>query len=448
MLGTKNRLYYLPAGSASEKDVTAHKADFQFQDVVLKFHADLFRGVKLQILNPGTAYGVLRRLTPEALQTAVLSSQDIVILTRLPARLPIVAGSISEELQTPLSHVNLAACARNTPNIAFNGSVVPDSVLQLQDSLVKFVVSSNGYTLTKASIKEAQDFWQKRAGDTIHLASDATDTVLHDFTTIGFSYANRVGVKAANLAELHHVIPDNTPDGFAVPFYYYDQFLSFATVTDSLCVLAKSSCEKDGHASALCAQVQQACEDHDSSESLKSYISRTIARSDFAADSRTREAMLGGIRYMFRHIPVMPDFANQLDSKVFAMFDTSTVHLRSSTNSEDLDDFNGAGLYTSEGASHVAGNLPSEEIRKVWASVWNWSAYEERAWWNIEQLSVKMGVAVHKSFPSELANGVVLSQNIADLSVAGIYANIQKGEISITNPTDGSKPEIISIVPG
>jgi hypothetical protein len=92
-------------------------------------------------------------------------------------------------------------------------------------------------------------------------------------------------------------------------------------------------------------------------------------------------------------------------------------------------------------------DLPSDEIRKVWASVWSFKAFEERSLWNIDHMSVQMAVAVHEAFPDEVANGVIITQNIADYSVAGIYANIQLGETSITNPEGGERPEIISIIP-
>jgi phosphoenolpyruvate synthase/pyruvate phosphate dikinase len=121
--------------------------------------------------------------------------------------------------------------------------------------------------------------------------------------------------------------------------------------------------------------------------------------------------------------------------------------LRSSTNSEDLSDFNGAGLYKSVKATTREKDLPSDEIRKVWASVWSFKAFEEREFWNIDHMSVQMAVAVHEAFPDEVANGVIITQNIADYSVAGIYANIQVGETSITNPEGGELPEIISIIP-
>ncbi len=158
--------------------------------------------------------------------------------------------------------------------------------------------------------------------------------------------------------------------------------------------------------------------------------------------------MLEGIGYLIRHAPPDSQFAEQLNEKVRTQFGTATVRLRSSTNAEDLDEFNGAGLYESVSASGRPGDLPSEEIRKVWASVWSFRAYEERTWWNMDQLAVKMGVAVHLAYPDEIANGVIVSQNIANPAMAGIYVNLQLGETSITNPDDGSRPEIVTLMAG
>ena len=277
-----------------------------------------------------------------------------------------------------------------------------------------------------------------------------------------------VGVKAANLAELHKLLPDNSPDGFAVPFYHYSHFMDYAQVTEELCERSFDDCGNEGRSSEICTQVKTACghalqQEPEGSEpaeasstsslsfskgtSLRSYIASIVNREDFAADTRLREAMLDNIRYMFKHIPVEKSFGEALDAKVRELYGEADVRLRSSTNSEDLSDFNGAGLYKSVQATTREKDLPSDEIRKVWASVWSFKVFEERSLWNIDHFSVQMAVAVHESYPDEVANGVIITQNIADYSVAGIYANIQVGETSVTNPEGGELPEIISIIP-
>lgn len=452
--GSKNRLFYMPAGSSAEKAAAEFANEFKAADIPVYTHAQLFGDIPFQIMNTGTAYGTLRKLTATELDTAIVSSHDILILETLPAEIPLVAATISKDAQTPLSHVNLAAKARKTPNIAFNGNELPDSLLALCGKLVKLEVKANSFTVGEATLEEAQTFWNKNVRDPIKLTYDLSDSGLIDFADLKFNSSKSVGVKAANLAELHKLLPENSPDGFAVPFYHYSKFMDYAQVTEELCERSFADCVKEGRASDVCSQVKTACSaaitvgsaDAQNFATLRSYIANIIAREDFVADTRLREAMLDNIRYMFKHIPVEKSFGDALDAKVRNLYGEAGVRLRSSTNSEDLSDFNGAGLYKSVKATAREKDLPSDEIRKVWASVWSFKVFEERSLWNIDHMSVQMAVAVHEAFPDEVANGVIITQNIADYSVAGIYANIQVGETSITNPEGGELPEIISII--
>ena len=457
--GSKNRLFYMPAGSTAERAAAEYADEFKKKDILVFTHAELFGDIPYQIMNTGTAYGTLRKLTAAELDTAIVSSHDILILETLPAEIPLVAATISKDAQTPLSHVNLAAQARKTPNIAFNGNALPDSLLALCGKLVKLEVKSNSYTVHEATLDEAQAFWNKNVRKPITLTYDLSDSGLVDFANLNFTSSKTVGVKAANLAELHKLIPENSPDGFAVPFYHYSHFMDYAQVTEELCERSFADCEKEGRASNVCTQVKNACvsalrqaQGTESSEAsgtatLRSYVENLIAREDFKTETRLREAVLDNIRYMFKHIPVDKNFGDAFDAKVRTLYGEAGVRLRSSTNSEDLEDFNGAGLYKSVKATAREKDLPSDEIRKVWASVWSFKAFEERTLWNIDHMSVQMAVAVHEAYPNEVANGVIITQNIADYSVAGIYANIQVGETSITNPEGGELPEIISIIP-
>ncbi|MBQ7079098.1 MAG: hypothetical protein IJM92_05400 [Fibrobacter sp.] len=461
--GAKNRLFYMPAGSTAERAAAEYANEFKKADILVFTHAELFGDIPYQIMNTGTAYGTLRKLTAAELDTAIVSSHDILILETLPAEIPLVAATITKDAQTPLSHVNLAAKARKTPNVSFNGNELPDSLLALCGKLVKLDVKANSYTVGEATLEEAQAFWNKNVRNPITLAYDLSDSGFIDFANLNFKSSKSVGVKAANLAELHKLLPENSPDGFAVPFYHYSHFMDNAQVTEELCGRSFEDCGNEGRSSEICTQVKNACistlrqaQSAVSREaepavapraSLRGYITNIIARDDFKTDTRLREAMLDNVRYMFKHIPVENSFGDALDAKVRELYGEAGVRLRSSTNSEDLEDFNGAGLYKSVKATAREKDLPSDEIRKVWASVWSFKVFEERALWNIDHMSVQMAVAVHEAYPNEVANGVIITQNIADYSVAGIYANIQVGETSITNPEGGELPEIISIIP-
>jgi hypothetical protein len=452
--GTDLRLVYVPASSDHEAVLAASDSLFERSGALWLSRNDLYGGITLQLLNTGIAYGNLRKMTPEQLMTSVVSFKDIILLTRLPNEVPLMGGCITEELQTPLAHVNVAARSRGTPNIALLGASEDSRVKPFIDSgtLVKFEVTKAGFTITETTQAEADAFWESKHPDDVEVpAADTTTEGLIDFKDLGFTDSTLVGAKAANLAECRAVLGDTVPDGFGVPFFYYQQFIDAAQVTASLCTDASADCVKEGRANVTCEKVRIKCADICAQASaevgqpvLANYIQAFLDDPDFIQDSTYREASLDGIRYLFGHIPVDSAFATLIDSRAALKFGDVPIRLRSSTNAEDLADFAGAGLYESFSANQ-SDKLPSDRIRKVWASTWNWRAFEERAFMGLTHTDVKMGVAVHPAFPDELANGVLVTRNLLDPAIDGYYVNVQKGETSVTNPVDGALPEIFSV---
>ncbi len=217
--------------------------------------------------------------------------------------------------------------------------------------------------------------------------------------------------------------------------------------TDALCTAARTDCEQEGRSVAICTAAEQLCSAGQKPETLWTYVDRLLVDESFRTDSLLREAALDGLRFQIGHIDVDPSFAQSLNSRVAEVFGALKVRIRSSTNTEDLPNFSGAGLYRSLSAYANSPRVASERIRKVWASVWNWRAFEERSFWNIDHRSVRMGCAVNQAFPDEAANGVLITQNIADPVVAGMYVNVQLGELAVTNPENGALPEIFTIIP-
>jgi pyruvate,water dikinase len=442
------RLVYSPAGERQQEELLEAAPRFDAVDALYTDPAELYAGVDQQILNPGLAYGTLRRFTPDELARAVLSTQDIVVLTRLPNELPVVGGTITAELQTPLAHVNVAARARGTPNLALRDADDDPRVAPLLGRLVRFEVTGAGFSLTEATSAEAEAFWDAQARDPFVPASDVDDHGLPSLEEVHFADSIYCGVKAANLAELRQLLGDEAPTGFVVPFRAYDQHLSTVTATAALCAEARGDCALEGRDEALCAAAFERCAaSAEDGDSLYGYAARLLADEDFARDTPLREACLDSLVYLVRHGPVDRDFADALDARVAEVFGTAQVRLRSSTNAEDLPNFSGAGLYDSVSAVASGDDRASSEIRKVWASVWSFRAFEERRLWNIDHLAVRMGVAVNQAFDDEAANGVLITQNVTNPGVVGMYVNVQLGEVSVTNPEDGALPEVFTILP-
>jgi hypothetical protein len=213
------------------------------------------------------------------------------------------------------------------------------------------------------------------------------------------------GGKAANFGALIHVPGVNVPPGFAVPIHYYRQFM-----------------QDNGFDQRVLA---------------------LIADDSFANDAAARDAELGRLRADMRMAPVDPGFEQMLMAELERSYRGARMRFRSSTNAEDLDGFTGAGLYTS--VSGDAGDRESvlDAVRQVWASVWSFRAFEERSFRSIEHGQVGMALLVHRSFPTEEANGVALTNNPFDpLGIEpAFYVNVQIGEFSVVQPPPGTQTE-------
>lgn len=449
LAGGDLRVVYLPAGATQESQLATATKQFALFDSAWTQREELYGDVSLQVLNPGLAYGTLRLMTPEEMDVTPVSFQDILLLTHLPNDLPIVGGTITEELQTPLAHVNVMARTRGTPNIALLEASKDPRIAPLLGKLVRFEVKDGGFTIEETTLAEAEAYWDSLKKDPSSPPCDLERKDLPLFSEIGFAESISVGVKAANVAELTRVVSVNAPSGFAVPFYYYQQFMTQSTKTTAACEEAATDCVTEGRPQDLCDRALVLCvgEEADDGESFEELAFRMLDDATFRSDTALRDAALNSLRYLIRNTPVDPQFASALDMRVLQVFGGTKARLRSSTNAEDLPNFSGAGLYTSVGAYASGTDAASLEIRKVWASIWNFKAVEERTFWAIDHKAVKMAVLVSTAYPDEIANGVLITQNIADPTVYGMYVNVQLGEIAVTNPEAETMPEIFTIVP-
>lgn len=143
---------------------------------------------------------------------------------------------------------------------------------------------------------------------------------------------------------------------------------------------------------------------------------------------------------------------------VFGAADVS-VRFRSSSNAEDGAFFNGAGLYDSF-TGCLADDLDSDDtgpsacdatqanergacraLRKVWASLWNAKAFDERAFYGVDPARVAMGVLVNERSEAELANMVAFSGNPLASGDARYLVNAQIDELPVVSPQPGMWPE-------
>ena len=372
---------------------------------------ELFADIDYQPLNLGTSMGQLRFVSAAELDTAYVGFRDIVVLDAVPNDISVVMGIITATFQTPLSHINVLSQNRGTPNMGLREAFTNPDLLALDGKWVALAVGAFDYTVTEVTQAEADAWWEANKPDPIGVPDlDVSVTDLRDIEAIldietdglGGALAKAIpafGGKASHYAAFPHMDSIPYPKAFAIPVYYYRQFM-----------------EQNGF-------------DVD--------IATMLADSAFQNDPATREARLDALRTAMKSAPVDADFEALLLAKLASDYPGTRVRFRSSTNCEDLDGFTGAGLYTSRSGDPGDPLYPVlDAIRTVWSSVWYFRAFEERTYRSIEHTAVGMALLVHRSFPDEEANGVAVTANLFDSQglEPGFYVNVQFGEASVVLP--------------
>jgi len=361
---------------------------------------DLFSNTTFQPMNQEEAFGRLVVSTG----TETLSARDIVIFRTLPNDLTYVSGIITEVPQTPLSHVNLKAQQNDTPNAFIeNASSHPD-IAPLVGQNVYYRVTPEGFELRAATQNEVEAYFESiRPAETSFPHRDLSETRILSLSQVAFQDSDSFGGKAANVAELGRLFPGTAPEGFAIPFYFYDEFMKYNGFYDEAAAM--------------------------------------ILNPDFQNNATFREQQLANFRRRIKKESGMPFWMYEALSNLQSEASIGvTPRLRSSANAEDSTSFNGAGLYDSFTHKEDEGHL-SKSVLQVWASLWNYRAFEEREFYRIDHLTSAMGILVHPNQKNEQANGVALARNIFDPSWEGYYFNVQAGENLVTNPEANSIPE-------
>ncbi len=391
--------YHAP--SETQRQVQAEsQAEFDQSFVHTIETEALFSNVTFQPMNQQEAFGRLVLSTG----SETLSARDIVIFRNLPNDLTYVSGIITEVPQTPLSHVNLKATQNDTPNAFIANASNHPEIAPLIGQDVFYRVTPEGFEIRPATATEVDHYFESiRPAQTTSPPRNLSETSIKPLSQISFAQSNAFGSKAANVAELQKILPDHSPDGFAIPFYFYDEFMKhngFYAVLDEM-----------------------------------------LADPDFQSDAAIREQRLADFREMIKDDSTMPQWMyDELGDWQFYFPTYVTPRLRSSANAEDSTNFNGAGLYDSFSHYWNEGHL-GKSVRQVWASLWNYRAYEEREFYRIDHRTSAMGILVHPNEKYEQANGVAVARNIFDPNWEGYYFNVQLGENLVTNPDFDTVPE-------
>lgn len=373
-----------------------------------------------QPLNLAESIGSLRFVTAQELedQTQYVDFQDIVVLDHVPNDISVTLGIITSDFQTPLAHINVLSQNRGTPNMALKGAFEDETLRALENQWVRLDVAQDAYQIEAVSAEVAADWWEAHRPAVVAVPNvNKDETELRDIGKLVDLEADSIkdavkkatlafGGKAAHYGALSHVEGLPVLKAFAIPVHYYFEFM-----------------ERHG---------------------FDEQVAALLADSEFQSSPKVRDERLEELRDAIKAAPMDPEFMANLRTKLNRDFPGERMRFRSSTNAEDLEGFTGAGLYTSKTGDESGTNPDPDEsydnaIRKVWASVWYFRAFEERRYRGIAHEDVGMALLVHRSFPDEFANGVALTNNPFDKTGAfpAFYINVQRGEESVVLPPPG-----------
>lgn len=403
-----NCIFYHPAGETHSGLLADEKEAYKRLEIPFLTSEVLFQNLTFSPLNLGEGYGYLRVADPAAVAT--YGVRDIVIFKSIPNELSHVAGVLTEEPQTPLSHINLKAKQNKTPNAYLKAASSNPEISTLIGQPVHLRVHADGVQIRLATTQEIDTHLEKiRPRNTQFPDRDLSVISIKSLNEIRNKDALIFGAKAANVGELKSILFDNVvvPEGFAIPFYFYDTFMRQSGLYD--------------------------------------YARAMINDPEFKSSPDKRESALKAFRKKIKQAEVPEQLQESLDEMHNKIPVGIPIRCRSSTNNEDLTGFNGAGLYDSYTHRPDEGNI-SKTIKEVFASLWNKRAFEEREFYRIDHFQTAMGVLVHPNYDNELSNGVAVTKNPYDPHWGGCYINVQVGEALVTNPEIGAVPEEILVM--
>ncbi len=406
-------------------------------------------GVKA--LNPGLALAELRVIPAHGSYTR----DQVLALIETPAELEPAAGILTMGEGNVVSHVQLLARALGIPNAVLSPGAF-QRLRPLDGERVLYLVTPGGrVVLKRASAMTDQERRlvaefnrnRKRAADGAlgqagpKLRIDVQRLELGDRAPIDLAAARRsesgarYGPKAAFLGELKRIFPGRVTRGVVLPFGIYHEHYQRAVV----------SVPGELKARALAAD----------GEPLPGFVERTYGEffgrlvpagtteEELAAWIRPR---LEIIRHSIRSTPPAPEFREALrrEFRRQGLFlghheeETVGCFVRSDTNVEDLDNFNGAGL------NLTLFNLRSfsrilDGIREVWASPFTYRSFSWRQTLIDEPLWVLPSIVILESVSSE-KSGVLITADPETGDASRLLAATSEG---VGGAVDGTSAETI-----
>ncbi|HEY8228299.1 MAG TPA: PEP/pyruvate-binding domain-containing protein, partial [Pyrinomonadaceae bacterium] len=351
--------------------------------------SDIAKEQEYQPLNVARGLGRIH-IIPKLDEHIEIGFNEILVLNEVPIQLPPVAGVIVTKPSTPLSHINLLLKGWGVPNAYIKNA---QELLKEYDGWwVSFETLRDHYTIKRADIKQLDEY-QKRLKERIGVMTPRSDLSVTRLASLRAQRAKDViayGGKSANLGEIMHARVHGiiVPAGFTIPFFYYDQFLRENKLDDA--------------------------------------IFEMLNNQKFVHDPAYRRQYLAKMRERIQQARMNTALRNDVLRRTHAEFAGKGLFARSSSNSEDLPNFSGAGLHSS--VPNVKGDESLiEAIKTVWASLWNFEAYEARERANVDHSKVYMAVLIQEGINADSAGVMITADPYDREDKDAIYISAKRG---------------------
>lgn len=450
-----------PAQEAVAQDIERQQLRFHERIIRMK---DLTAAGELEVYNDGLTAGRLKLVrSGESFEGS--TAQDILLLEDVPDFLPPAAGVVTAIPQTPLAHFNLLAKNRGIPNVYRAGVVEETELVDLarfRTPVVFRAIAPGEFTIKPISEAQYSVWLQSQRKSPVAVTQVDVNTLPYvvDLRTLSAADSDALrpglGGKATGYLGLLAGAGDATPDAVAaISIRPYVEHLAPLRARLEQMLVAPGFGEDVRVRYAVLEGQTRYLETHPAPAD-QTFLQEFLT-SHPAGDLLGDLARGGGVKDLIRNTPLAPATAMLITDALHAQFGHYAVsqglRFRSSSTAEDVEGFNGAGLYDSNTGFLDARAQPAADqtktvewaLKKTWASYWSIEAFEERALENVDHLSGNMGVVVHARFDDdkEKSNGVFLftMQN----GDATMELNVQAGAVSVTNPTNVALPEVVRV---
>ncbi len=386
---TINKTFFEPV-ALKPNSLKQEESSAKVENIKRVLQSDITKEQEYQAMNTAKSIGRIHII--EKLDDKVeIGDNEILILSEVPVTLPSVEGIIVSRPSTPLSHVNLLAKGWGIPNAYIKNA--HELFKQFDGRWVEFETKLDSYTIKPADIDKLKAYQEQLKAFNMTMIPPS-DLSVKKLAMLGEQRKGDVkiyGAKSANLGELMNAKLKGfiVPDGFTVPFYYYDKFM-----------------KENG---------------------LDEVVLDLVNDDKFVHDPSHRRQKLLELQAMIQKGKFDPLLREEILKLAKEKFPNKGLFARSSTNSEDLPNFNGAGLYSSKG--NIKGDdALIEAVKFVWASIWNFRAYEARERSHIPHDEVYMAVLIQDAINSEKSGVIITTDPYDQNDNNSIYISAKKGQ--------------------